>query len=138
MATFAIQSNTNPSDWWSRQHGWVENPARTLFTEYERATTPLPDGGRWTEVDPDAAPVGPHDDEFPDPHHHHPETTLEGGEARTNVFACDSEGRHYHLSVALTDEGVIFDVWDRHGEECLTTFARTWDELVDFLFAQQP
>jgi hypothetical protein len=81
---------------------------------------------------------GIHDDEFPNEHSHDPEFELEDEGTRTGVFATDDEGRHYWLEVKTTSEGLIIDVWDRYGEEPLATFARTFDELVDFVFANNP
>jgi hypothetical protein len=85
--------------------------------------------------------MGIHDDEFPDEHSHIPQNLgieSKGLHAHQGVFATDIEGRHYHLQVKLTDEGIIADVFDRYGEECLATFARTYDEMVDFVFANDP
>jgi hypothetical protein len=78
--------------------------------------------------------TGDFDDEFPDEHSHEPVFTESGA----HVFAQDDEGRHYHLNIGIGDEGVVLDVYDRYGEECLATFARTYDELVDFVFANDP
>ena len=76
--------------------------------------------------------------EFPDEHSHEPfDLGLDDGQG-SGVFACDDEGRHYYLEVKTTDEGLILDVFDRYGEECLATFTRTFDELVDFTFANDP
>jgi hypothetical protein len=81
---------------------------------------------------------GIHDDEFPDEHSHDPKFELNDMGVEAGVFATDDEGRHYWLEVKTTSEGLIIDVWDRYGEEPLATFARTFDELVDFVFANNP
>lgn len=79
------------------------------------------------------------DNEFPDEHSHEPqELPMPEGDVGVGVFACDDEGRHYHLEIKVTSEGLIVDVFDRYGEECHATFARTFDELVDFTFANDP
>jgi hypothetical protein len=79
------------------------------------------------------------DNEFPDEHSHHPQDLGGGPEYQgIGVFANDDEGRHYYLEVKLTDEGLIADVFDRYGEENLATYARTYDELVEFVFANDP
>jgi len=133
---YAIRNTVDPTDWWSNEDGWTFHvPSRDIFTEEERNTLNLPQDGEWVEADPGA---GEFDEEFPDEHSHEPEFSMEDGSPRANLHACDSEGRHYYLSAKLTHEGVIFDVWDRYGEECLATFARTYDELVDFVFALDP
>ena len=75
------------------------------------------------------------ENEFPDEHSHTPH---EADDGVFGLHATDSEGRHYYLEVKVTDEGLILDVHDRYGEECLATFARTYDELVDFVFALDP
>lgn len=83
--------------------------------------------------------TGEFDDEFPDEHSHEPQDiSLPGGDQGSGVFATDEEGRHYYLEIKVTSEGLILDVFDRHGEECFATVARTFDELVDFVFANDP
>lgn len=78
-----------------------------------------------------------YDDEFPDEHSHEPQP-VPAEPFSFVLHAQDSEGRHYYMSHKVTSEGVIIDVYDRYGEECLATFARTFDELVDFVFANDP
>lgn len=133
---YAIQSTNNPSDWWSNVHGWTEKPQRDIFTQEERDKLRLPMEGEWVEADPDEA-VTPYDDEFPDEHSHEPQP-VPGEPFSFGCFAQDDEGRHYWMSHKVTHEGVIIDVYDRYGEEVLASFARTFDELVDFVFANDP
>ena len=76
-----------------------------------------------------------HDDEFPDPHDHLP---LALSNDTYGVFVTDDEGRHYWMEVKVTSEGVIVDVWDRYGEECLATWARTFDEIGGMAFRLDP
>lgn len=75
------------------------------------------------------------DEEFPDEHSHTPQDIEPG---IVGLHAQDSEGRHYYLQIHTNDEGMVIDVYDRYGDECLATFARTYDELVDFVFATDP
>lgn len=81
---------------------------------------------------------GEFDDEFPDEHSHEPQDLSRDGEPRIGVYVTDDEGRHYYLEVKLTHEGLIADVYDRYGDENIATFARTYDELADFVVANDP
>lgn len=76
-----------------------------------------------------------HEDEFPDEHSHEPKQTAEGVHG---VFVTDEEGRHYYLEHKLTSEGIMIDLQDRYGEQLLATWAKTWDELGDFVYANDP
>lgn len=131
--SYAIRNSIEYEDWWSNRFGWTSRVSRDTFTQEERDKLDLPLDGEWVEIDPEA---GEFDDEFPNEHSHEPEFSMEDGSPRANVFAVDDEGRHYYLSVRITHEGLILDVWDRYGEECFATWARTFDELVDFVFDQ--
>lgn len=46
----------------------------------------------------------------------------------------DDEGNF--LTINVTDEGVIFDVWDPSGVHCIATEARTFAEWADFVAEQ--
>lgn len=130
---YAIRNTVDPTDWWSNEDGWTFHvPSRDIFTEEERNTLNLPQDGEWVEADPGA---GEFDEEFPDEHSHAPQDIEPG---IVGLHARDSEGRHYYLQIHTNDEGMVIDVYDRYGEECLATFARTYDELVDFVFANDP
>lgn len=42
------------------------------------------------------------------------------------------------LQVVVTDEGLIIDLFNPAGDEVLATFAKTFDELAEFLDAPRP
>lgn len=131
--TYAIRNTDNLIDWWSNEYGWTETiPLRDTFTQFERDTLRLPDTGEWVEIDPDA---GEFDDEFPNEHSHTPQDVEPG---IVGLHAQDSEGRHYYLQIHTNDDGLVIDAYDRYGEEVFATFNKTYDELVDFVFANDP
>lgn len=74
-----------------------------------------------------------HDDEFPDEHEHWPEEPY-----NSSFHVTDDEGRHYLLSINLTQEGFILDLYDRYGEENLASWARTYDEVGEMVYEQDP
>lgn len=41
----------------------------------------------------------------------------------------------HHLTVTITDDGVVFDLWDPTGNECIATEGRTFAEWAAFTAA---
>jgi hypothetical protein len=139
--SYAIRSTVCASEWWSNEFGWTAKPSRELFTQAERDRLNLPMEGEWVATDP-AEEVTPDDDEgFSDEHSHLAEDLgVESSHqlARTGVFITLDQGRHYHLQHTVTREGVITEVYNRHGEAIIASLGHTWDQLGDAVMCQEP
>lgn len=79
---------------------------------------------------------GIHDNEFPDEHDHNIKYESEPG--RAGVFVTDDEGRHYWLSINVSREGLILDVYDRYGDQLIATSIATFDDLAEQVMDEDP
>lgn len=135
MATYSIKGrHETEGQWWNNEFGWTDHPQRDIFSETERHALNLPLGGEWM-TEPTVDPEGEFANEFPDEHSHDPQIVDEGV---YGLHVTDDEGRHYYLQIAVVDEGLVIDVFDRYGEQDLATFAKTYDELFEFVMSNDP
>lgn len=81
---------------------------------------------------------GIHDDEFPDEHDHKPEFELQDGGVRAGVYVTDDEGRHYWLSIKMSGEGIVTDVYDRYGDQLIATSISTFDDVAERVMDEDP